>query len=89
MGINVQNTWESEKQEGLKGLMLVPSAGLGVDSRCPLGVSLDYSKDNAFTTVFVLLPHSQCHKVGETFSLQLPFPQGEGLPAAQQLQKIL
>ena len=92
MGINVQNTWESERQEGLKGRMLVASAGLGVDSRCPLGVSLDYSKNNAFTIVFVLLPHRECHKVGEPFSLQLPFPQRGGrlaAPAAQQLQKIL
>ena len=37
MGIKVQNTWESKKQEGLKGPMLVPSTGLGVDSRYPLG----------------------------------------------------
>ena len=37
MRINVQNTWESKKQEGLKGPMLVPRTGLGGDSRCPLG----------------------------------------------------
>lgn len=69
MGIKVQNTWESEKQEGLKGPMLVPSTGFGGVLQVSPGVSSDYSNNNAFTTVSVLLPPRECHIVGEPFSL--------------------